>query len=82
MKACTSCHDFPPGQSLCRLVRKYPSTLVYPVLVLALVLGVGVWGITRLAQADASGSKVTFRNPTTLEPSARQGPRPDPVSRC
>ncbi|PNW82682.1 hypothetical protein CHLRE_06g289400v5 [Chlamydomonas reinhardtii] len=44
-------------KNLCRLVVHYPSTTIIPLLVLAVVVGVGVWGITRVAEADASGAK-------------------------
>ncbi|GLI60999.1 hypothetical protein VaNZ11_003257 [Volvox africanus] len=42
---------------LFRLVHKYPSTLGYPLLVLAVVVAVGVWGVTRVAQVDIAGAK-------------------------
>lgn len=49
-----------PAQILCRLVRKYPSTLLVPVLVLTVVVGVGVYGVTKIADVNIAGNKVTF----------------------
>ncbi|KAG2497449.1 hypothetical protein HYH03_004604 [Edaphochlamys debaryana] len=44
--------------NLWRLVARYPSTVLYPLLVLAVVLAVGVWGVTRVAQADADTARL------------------------
>ncbi|KAG2485624.1 hypothetical protein HYH03_015687 [Edaphochlamys debaryana] len=42
---------------LASLVRTYPSTALWPLLVLALVLGLGVWGVSRVRHAEVSAAK-------------------------
>ncbi|KXZ50318.1 hypothetical protein GPECTOR_17g957 [Gonium pectorale] len=40
-----------------RVCRAYPATLVWPLLCLGLLLGVGVWGVVKVAQVEERGAK-------------------------
>ncbi|GLI61126.1 hypothetical protein VaNZ11_003401 [Volvox africanus] len=40
-----------------RIVRSYPSTLVWPLLLLGLVLGLGIWGVNHVAKAEERRNK-------------------------
>ncbi|GFR43842.1 hypothetical protein Agub_g4967 [Astrephomene gubernaculifera] len=40
------------------VIRSYPSTLLFPLLLFALICGVGVWGVTRGAQLSAESAKI------------------------
>lgn len=47
-------------QSVWRIVRAYPSTALWPLLVLGVVLGLGIWGLTRVMAVEEASSKVNF----------------------
>ncbi|GLC65344.1 hypothetical protein PLESTF_000283100 [Pleodorina starrii] len=44
-------------QGIWRIVRKYPSTVLWPLLVLGLVLGLGIWGDIRIARVEENSAK-------------------------
>ena len=46
-------------QAIGRIVGLYPSTLLWPLLVLGLVLAVGIWGVTYVAKSEESSSRVS-----------------------
>ena len=45
-------------QALGDLVRRYPSTAVIPLAVMALLIGLSVWGVTEVASRDLDSRKV------------------------
>ncbi|GLI61127.1 hypothetical protein VaNZ11_003402 [Volvox africanus] len=45
------------GTEICRIARRYPATLIWPLLVLGLVLALGVWGVTRVGQMEENSAK-------------------------
>ncbi|KAG2493194.1 hypothetical protein HYH03_008614 [Edaphochlamys debaryana] len=45
------------GAAAARLLRSYPSTYLLPLLVLGLILGFGLWGVQRIAQAEEDSAQ-------------------------
>lgn len=48
----------PVAQGVLRIVKRYPSTLLLPLAVLGLVLGIGVWEALRVGQLDQQHEQV------------------------
>ncbi|GFR42646.1 hypothetical protein Agub_g3583 [Astrephomene gubernaculifera] len=44
-------------QETTRIVRVFPSTLLWPLALLGILLGVGIWGVTRALQMDDNSAK-------------------------